>query len=85
MVSWGLRLLCDMIVMASDVNERNTRNTDTLNVYIPMHNIECFRKCFKYAGSKIWNGVPNNIHNAPSVEAFKYVYKKLNFKQRNTH
>ncbi len=35
---------------------------------------------FKYACGKIWNGVPNNIQNAPSVEAFKYAYTKLNFK-----
>ncbi len=29
------KLLCDMTVMASHVNVRNTRNTDSLNVYIP--------------------------------------------------
>ncbi len=79
------RLLCDMIVMASDVNERYTRNTDSLNVYIPKPNIECYRKSFKCAGGKIWNDLPNNIQNTPSVEAFKYAYKKLNFKHRNTY
>ncbi len=30
---------------------------------------------FKYAGGRIWNHVPNNILNAPSVEGFKYAYK----------
>ncbi len=34
----------------------------------------------KYAGSGVWNGVPSNMPNAPLVEAFKYAYKKLNFK-----
>ncbi len=48
------KLLCDMIVMASDVNVRNTRNTDSLNVCIPKPNIECYRKSFKYAGGKIY-------------------------------
>ncbi len=72
-----------MIVIASDVNVRNTRNTDSLNVYIPKPNIECYRKSFKYASGKIWNDLPNNIQNAPSVEAFKYAYKKP--KHRNTH
>ncbi len=52
-----------MILMASDVNVRNTRNTDSLNVYIPKSNIECHRKSFKYAGGKIWNDLPNNIQN----------------------
>ncbi len=79
------KLLWDMIVMASDVNVGSTRNTDSLNVYIPKPNIEFYRKSFKYAGGKIWNDLPNNIQNEPSVEAFKYAYKKLNFKQRNTH
>ncbi len=60
--------------MASDVNVRNTRNTDSLNVYIPMPNIECYQKSFKYAGGKIWNDLPNNIQNAPSVEAFNCAY-----------
>ncbi len=31
---------------------------------------------FKYSGGKIWNGLPNNIQNTPSVEAFKYAYSK---------
>ncbi len=79
------KLLCDIIVMASYVNERNTRNTDSLNVYIPKPNNECYRKYFKHAGGKIWNDSPNNIQNAPSVETFKYGNKKLNFKHRNTH
>ncbi len=42
-------------------------------------------KSFKYAGGKVWNVVPNNIQNAPSMETFNYAYKKLNFKNRNTH
>ncbi len=36
------KLLCDMIVMASDINERNTRNIDSRNVNIPKSNIECY-------------------------------------------
>ncbi len=74
-----------MIVMAADVNETNTKNTDLLNAYIPKPNIVCYRKSFKYTGGTIWNDVPNNIQNTPSVEAFKYVYKKRNFKHKNTH
>ncbi len=59
------KLLCDMIVMASDVNVRTTRNTDSLNVYIPKPNIECYQKSFKCAGGKIWNDLPNTVQNAP--------------------
>ncbi len=55
------KLVCDMIVMASDVNVRNTRNTYSLNVYIPKPNIECYRKSVKYVDGKIRNDLPNNI------------------------
>ncbi len=47
------KLLCDRLVMASDINERNTRNTNSLNVYIPKSNIEWHHKSVKYAGGKI--------------------------------
>ncbi len=79
------KLLCDMIIMTSDVNVRNTRNTDSLIVYMPKSNTECYRKLFKYAGGTIWNELPNKIQNAPSVEAFNYAYKKINVKHCNTH
>ncbi len=62
---YATKLLCDTIVIASDVNVRNTRNTDSLNVYIPKPNIECYRNSFKYAGDKIWSDLSNNIQNAP--------------------
>jgi phage gp46-like protein len=43
------KLLCDMIVMASDIHDRVTRNTSSLNVYIPKPNVECYPKSCKYA------------------------------------
>ncbi len=55
-----------------------------LSVHIPKPYVESYRKYFKYAGGKVWNGLPNNIQNAPSVGESKYHYKKLNFKNRNT-
>ncbi len=52
-----------------------TGNTDLFNVYIPKPNIEWYTKrSFQYAGGKMWNCVPNNIHNVPSVEAFRYAF-----------
>ncbi len=77
---FALKLLCDIIVMASNVNERNA---NSLNVYVHKPNIECYHQLNMHG--KILNGVHNNIHNAPSVEAFKYAYTKLKLKHRNTH
>ncbi len=44
---FAAKLLCDMFVITSDVNERNTKNTNSLNVYIPKPNVECYQKSFK--------------------------------------
>ncbi len=49
--------------MVSGVYERNTGNTDSLNVYIPKPNVECYRKPFRYAGGTVWNSIPNTIHD----------------------
>lgn len=69
--------ICEMHTV---VHERNTRKTDSLSVYVPKPNHECYQISFKYASGKTWNGVPNNIQNAPIVEPFKYDYKKHTFK-----
>ncbi len=72
---FALKVLCDIIVMASDVNERNIRNIDLLTLYVSKSNIEStknllnmqvvYQNVFKYTGGKIWNSVPDNIQNAP--------------------
>ncbi len=51
---------------------------------MPKPNIECYCQCFKYVGGKIWKDLRNNIQNAPSMEACKYAYNKINFKHWNT-
>ncbi len=65
------KLLCEMIVMASDVNLRKTRNTDSFNVYIPKPNLECYRESFKYAGGKI-----KKIH--PIIYRMHHQWRHLN-------
>ncbi len=61
------KLVCDMIVMASYVHVRKTRNTDSLTVYIPKLNIEWYWQSFKCACGKNWNYLLNNIQNSPLV------------------
>ncbi len=56
-----------MIVMASDMNERNSRNANSLNVYMYTPNVEVIKNTVTNTGGKVWNGVPNNIQNAPSA------------------
>ena len=31
---------------------------------------------FKYRAAVLWNGLPQDIKNAPNIDEFKYLYKK---------
>ncbi len=78
------QLLCDMIMMASVVYERNIRNTNSHNINILKCNDEWNLNLFKYARGKVWRGVPYNKHNMTSVEAFIYVCKKNHCQNNHT-
>ena len=34
------------------------------------------RQSFKYHAAVLWNDLPQDIKNAPSIDEFKYLYKK---------
>ncbi len=57
--------ICDEFELVWDGHDINTCNSNSLN-------------SFKYFGVKVWNGIPNQIHCATSVDSFKYLYKKYN-------
>ena len=65
--------------MVFDRHGINTRNANSFKVTIPKPNIECFKRSFKYAGAKIWNNLSDELHNAPSLDSFKLLYKKKYF------
>ena len=56
-----------------------TRSACSLKVIVPKPNLECFKKSFKYSGAHVWNGLPDYLHNASSLDNFKLLYKKKYF------
>ena len=71
--------MCNNIEMTFDRHGFNTRAADSLNVVLPKPNLECFKKCFMYAGGKVWNSLQNTLKNSLSLSTFKTSYKKIYF------
>jgi len=69
--------LSDNITLLSDVTERNTRSSNSLNVYPPRPNIEQFKQAFQYRGGLIWNNLDEGLKSACSINLFKRKYKNL--------
>ena len=56
----------------SQISAYATRNSQDID--IRKRNLEFSRKIFLYSGAKLWNGIPLDIRNSPTVFTFK---KKL--------
>ena len=55
----------------SDVQSRVTRSYSSNMFYLPSHRTTIFRRSFTYHGPKVWNILPDNIRNSPSLFSFK--------------
>ena len=58
--------------MRSQISAHATRNCQDIDV--PKRNLEFSKKSFLYSGNKLWNDIPLDIRNSPTVLTFK---KKL--------
>ena len=58
--------------MGSQISAYATRNCQDID--IPKRNLEVSKKSFPYSGAKLWNGIPLDMINSPTVLKFK---KKL--------
>ena len=56
----------------SQISEHATRNCQDID--IPKQNLEFSKKSFLYSGAELWNGIPLDIRNSPTVLTSK---KKL--------
>ena len=65
--------------MASEVHERNTRLTNSLNVSVPSHKTNILKCSFIYNGSVTWNNLPTDLKLAVDLQSFKRKYKELVF------
>lgn len=69
--------LLNNFILSSDVHTRILRSSSDFQLYTPRPNTEQFRKSFVYSGSCIWNGLPDYIKSATSVNHFKTLYLRF--------
>ena len=69
------RYLCDQINLINEISERTTRSSESLNVCIPISNLNKHFETLTVAGGNIWNALPHHLKKAPSLYCFKKDYK----------
>ena len=55
--------------MRSQISAYATRNCQDLD--IPKRSLEFSKKSFLYSGAKLWNDIPLDVRNSPTVLTFK--------------
>ena len=51
-------------------SHRNLRSTNSLNLIIPMPNLELFKESVSYAGTVLWNSIPTEIRISDTIQQF---------------
>ena len=67
--------ISDRIVMNFDVNGYDTRQNNTMNVFLPQIHKEIFRNSFQYRGGVLWNELPEYIKQTPDLTHFKMLLR----------
>ena len=68
--------LVDKLNLHSDITERVSRHADENTYHIPRTRIKKTVESFKIQGPTVWNRIPSNIRDAPTLDTFKKNYKK---------
>ena len=63
--------LMDLLTRHSDMSPYNTRSASDLNLIVPKHSSEQFKRSFKYSAANIWNFLPSSIKESPSLNSCK--------------
>ncbi len=71
--------LCDVLTPAASIRTRESRSTAENLLYVPYVNCELFKQSFEYRAPALWNSLPSHLRNAPSVNEFKRLYKRMIF------
>ena len=58
---------------------RQLRSSSSNLLHMPQPKLEIFRRAISYSGPKVWNSLPLNIRNAPSLNQFKTLYIQNKF------
>jgi len=69
-------LLCSSLLVHSVVNSVCSLRSQDANLLAKLSVYTSIgRRAFSFAARQIWNAVPRNIHNSPSVGSFKHSLK----------
>ena len=69
--------LMNLLTRHSDISTYNTRSASDLNLIVPKHSSEQFKRSFKYSSANIWNCLPLSIKESPSLNSFKIKCKQF--------
>ena len=70
--------LSERIDMHFDIHGYDTRETGSMNVYLPIVHKEIYRNSFfLYSGGKLWNELPDFVKNSANTETFKTELQNL--------
>jgi hypothetical protein len=75
--------LCNEVIMAIEVRERNTRNVNENDLYVPGINLNCTKNAFSHCGPTMWNSLPNDMKECASIDVFKAKARKYFLTQFN--
>ena len=67
----------NMILFAYEVNGRNLRSFDNMDLYKIKRNYEIFKKSLEFNGATVWNSLPLHVKESTSITGFKSFYKQL--------
>ena len=67
------------IIFSYEVSGLNLRSLDTMNLYMPLPNVEVFTNAPMYRGPSVWNELPLHLKNCTKVQSFINMYKRLFF------
>ena len=56
-----------------------TRRYDSVNLIVPFARIDLYKTSFSFSGSLLWNSIPKDIRNKPSLPSFKKALKRHMF------
>jgi hypothetical protein len=69
--------LLNNIVFTHEMSMRESRQSNFIDLYVPMPTCEIYRHSLMYKGPKTWNDLPLYIKKSTSVDAFKSSYKNV--------
>ena len=71
----------DFFIPLASQHSYQTRSMTYGNLYMPTSQLSIEQRALNYKGSKLWNEIPPEIRNAPSLNSFKIKYKNYLIKK----